>query len=50
VNPNPFFATVAAGSPEIDATAALPVVRLRATVSVDVPTKAGATYTVTPAP
>jgi alpha-L-fucosidase 2 len=50
VNPNPFFATVAAGSPEIDATAALPVVRLRATVTVDVPTKAGATYTVTPAP
>jgi alpha-L-fucosidase 2 len=50
VNPNAFFATVAAGSPEIAATAALPVLTLRATVTVDFPTKAGATYTLTPAP
>ena len=50
VNPNPFFATVAAGSPEIADAAALPMVSLRPTVTVDFPTTASATYTLTPAP
>ena len=50
VNPNPFFATVAAGSPAITNAAALPVLPLRPTVTVDFPTQAGAIYTLTPAP
>jgi hypothetical protein len=50
VNPNPFFATVAAGLPEIADAAALPIVSLRPTVTVDFPTTASATYTLTPAP
>jgi alpha-L-fucosidase 2 len=48
-NPNSFFATVAAGTPEIADPATLPVLTLRPATTVDFPTTPGATYTVTPA-
>jgi len=50
VNPNAFFATVAAGSPEIATSAKLPELALRPSVTVDFLTTAGGTYTITPAP
>ena len=48
-NPNSFFATVAAGTPEIADPATLPILTLRPATTVDFPTTPGATYTVTPA-
>jgi len=50
VNPNAFFATVAAGSPEIATSTKLPELALRPSVTVDFLTTAGGTYTITPAP
>ena len=49
-NPNLFFATVAAGTPEIADPATLPVLTLRPATTVDFATTPGATYTLTPAP
>ena len=49
-NPNLFFATVAAGTPEIADPATLPGITLRPVTTVDFSTTPGATYTVTPAP
>ncbi|MCX6955001.1 MAG: glycoside hydrolase family 95 protein, partial [Verrucomicrobia bacterium] len=48
-NPNPFFATVDAGKPEIAKSEALPTIPLRATRTVDIATTAGAAYVITPA-
>ena len=47
-NPNPFFATVDAGPPEIAHAAALPALPSRPTTTVDFPTTPGATYTLYP--
>ena len=49
-NPNPFFATVAAGPVEIANPTPLPVLPSHPTTTVDFPTTPGATYTLTPAP
>jgi alpha-L-fucosidase 2 len=49
-NPNPFFAIVDAGKPEITNPATLPTVKLRATRTVDFATVAGGAYVITPAP
>lgn len=48
-NPNPFFALVDAGRPEITQADALPTVALRATRTVDFATVAGGVYTIAPA-
>ena len=47
-NPNPFFALVDAGKPEIAQPGALPAVTLRATHTMDVTTAAGGVYAVAP--
>ena len=49
VNPNPFFAIVAAGNPQIAKLDALPIVARRATHTVDFATAAGGVYAITPA-
>lgn len=49
-NPNPFFAIVDAGKPEIAPNAQLDHVQVPAARTVDFATEAGATYTITPAP
>jgi len=50
INPNTFFATVAADSPEIADVTALPVLKQSPTVTVDFSTTAGTTYILTSAP
>ena len=47
-NPNPFFAIVDAGKPEITNPATLPTIKLRANHTVDLSTTAGGTYVITP--
>jgi alpha-L-fucosidase 2 len=49
-NPNPLFHTVAAGTPVIAQPLTLPPLKTRATHTIDFATRAGATYTLTPAP
>ena len=48
-NPNPFFALVDAGRPEITQPDALPTVALRATRTVDFATVPGGVYALAPA-
>ena len=48
-NPNPFFAIVDAGRPEVMPSATLPGVKLRATRTVDFATLPGGIYAITPA-
>ena len=48
-NPNPFFALVDAGRPEITQADALPTVALRATRTVDFAAVAGGVYAIAPA-
>ncbi len=48
-NPNPFFAIVSAGQAVVSTAAALPPLAARPTTTLDVATKAGGVYVITPA-